>query len=121
MKKILIASASDVTNKELSKALSQYKVDICSTGTEALTMLELLQPDILILDLMLPAMDGLTVLQKTSVRPPIILARTNIISETVLQAAARVGVQDIILIPCTIRYIVNRLNALIKNCPSLEV
>ena len=121
MKKMLIATTSEAISTALSKALFRYEAHICSTGTETLAMLEILHPDILILDLMLPAIDGLTVLQKSSFRPRTILAITNFISATVLHAAADVGVQDIVLIPCTIRYIVNRLETLIEKVPSLEV
>lgn len=120
MKKVLIATISEATNTALADALPQYEVHICTTGSEALELLETLQPDILILDLMLPTMDGLTVLRKSSFRPNTILACTNLISATVLQSAAAVGVQDILLIPCTIRYIIDRLDALTGKAPSLE-
>lgn len=121
MLKILIAIKSDEISTALSSALNQHEVLICNTGTEALSMLEALHPDILIIDLILPTTDGLTVLRESSFRPRIILACTTFISTTVLQAAADIGVQDIILIPCTIPYIVNRLEALIEKAPSLEV
>ena len=83
-------------------------------------MLEALRPDILILDLALPYMDGLTVLRRSGFRPPIILALTNIITPVVLQAAAAAGIQDMILIPCTVYYIKVRLEALIEKAPSPE-
>ena len=121
VQKILIAIISEAIGSELSRSLPQYEVHICNTGTEALKMLEALQPDILILDLMLPIIDGLTVLRESSFKPRIILARTNLISATVLYAAADVGVQDILLIPCSTRYIVDRLDALIEKAPSPEV
>lgn len=121
VKKVLIATISEATNTALADALPQYEVHICTTGPEAIELLETLRPDILILDLMLPAMDGLTVLRKSSFRPSTILARTNLISATVLQSAATVGVQDILLVPCTIRYIIDRLDALIEKVPSPEV
>lgn len=120
MRKILIATISEATNTALAEALYQYEVHICHTGTEALAMLEALQPDILILDLMLPVMDGLTVLRESSFRPHIIFALTNLITTAVLQASAAAGVQDLILIPCTTRYIIKRLNALIEKAPSPE-
>ena len=81
-------------------------------------MLEMHRPDALILDLTLPVMDGLTVLRKTSSRPRVILALTNLATPVVLQAAADAGVQDMILIPCTIRHIIEHLNALIEKAPS---
>lgn len=120
MRKILIATACEATSTELSNALSQYEVHVCNTGTAALAMLETLRPDILILDLMLPIMDGLTVLRKSNFRPHTILACTNIIAAFVLQAAAEVGVQDVLLIPCSIRYIIKRLDALTEKAPSAE-
>ena len=120
MTKVLIATISEETNTDLAISLSRCEVHICNTGTEALVMLETMQPDILILDLMLPTMDGLTVLQKSRYRPRTILARTTLITAAVLQAAADVGVQDILLVPCTIRYIVDHLEALIEKAPSPE-
>lgn len=83
-------------------------------------MLETHRPDALILDLTLPAIDGLTVLRKTSFRPHVILALTNLATPAVLQAAANVGVQDMILIPCTIRCILEHLDTLIEKAPSAE-
>ena len=116
--KLLIAVKSEIIADFLASALSMYDIHICDTGPDALAMLETHRPDALILDLTLPVIDGLTVLRKTSFRPRIILALTNLASPAVLQAAADVGVQDMILIPCTIRHIIEHLNALIEKAPS---
>ena len=121
MKKVLIATISESTNTALAEALFRYEVHICSTGTDALKQLETLRPDILILDMMLPTMDGLTVLRKSIFKPSIILARTNLITPAVVQTAAAVGVQDLLIIPCTTRYIAERLDALTEKVPSPEV
>ena len=118
--KLLIAVRSEIIADSLTSCLSQYEIHICNTGTDALTILETLQPEMLILDMTLPAIDGLTVLQKTCFRPHIILALTNLVSPAVLQAAAAAGVQDMILIPCTVRHIIERLDALIEKAPSAE-
>ncbi len=83
-------------------------------------MLETHRPDALILDLTLPVIDGLTVLRKSVFKPNIILALTNLATPAVVQAAADAGVQDMILIPCTIRHILEHLNALIEKAPSAE-
>ncbi len=118
--KLLIAVKSKIMTDLLSSSSSMYDVHTCDTGTEALAMLEMYRPDALILDLALPVIDGLTVLRKTSFRPHSILALTNIVTPAVLQAAADAGVQDMILIPCTIRHIIEHLNALIEKAPSAE-
>ncbi len=104
----------------LVSSLSMHDVHTCDTGTDALAMLETHRPDALILDLTLPSMDGITILRKSVFKPHIILALTNLATPAVLQAAAAVGVQDMILIPCTIRHILEHLNALIEKAPSTE-
>lgn len=118
--KLLVAVESKIITELLVSSLSQYDIHTCDTGTDALAMLEKYRPDALILDLTLPVMDGLTVLRKTSFRPHSILALTNLATPAAVQAAADVGVQDMILIPCTIRHIIEHLNALIEKVPSAE-
>ncbi len=114
---LLIAVKSEIITELLVSSLSMHDVHTCDTGPDALAMLEKVQPDALILDLTLPVVDGLTVLRKTTFRPHSILALTNLATPAVAQAAADVGVQDMILIPCTIRYIIEHLNALIEKSP----
>ena len=121
MRKLLIATASEAAGADFARVLSQYEVHICHTGTEALRLLDALHPDILIIDLMLPSMDGLTVLQKSKFRPGTILARTNLITPTVKRWAAEAGVQDLVLIPCSTRCITERLAALTEKVPSPEL
>lgn len=118
--KLLIAVKSEIFTELLASALSMHDVHTRDTGTDALAMLETHCPDALILDLTLPVIDGLTVLRKTSFRPHRILALTNLATPAVLQAAADAGVQDVILIPCTIRHILKRLDALMEKAPSAE-
>ena len=118
--KLLIAVKSEIMTELLVSSLSMHDVHTCDTGPDALAMLETHRPDALILDLTLPVMDGLTVLRKTNFQPQIILALTNLVNQVVVQAAADVGVQCLILIPCTIRHIVEHLNALIEKAPSTE-
>ena len=118
--KLLIAVKLEILADSLAASLHQYDIHICSTGTDALAMLETLRPEILLLDLSLPGMDGLTLLRRSHYKPMYILALTNLATPAVLQAAAVAGVQDMILIPCTIRCITEHLNALIEKAPSAE-
>lgn len=118
--KLLIAVKSEIITDLLVSSLSMHDVHTCDTGAEALAMLGKYRPDALVLDLTLPVIDGLTVLRKTRFRPHSILALTNLATPAVLQAAADAGVQDMILIPCTIRHIIEHLNALIEKAPSTE-
>ena len=120
MAKILIAVKSEIIGNVLSEALTQYKVYSCHTGVDALALLESLRPDIFIVELSLPVISGLTVLQESRYKPPVILALTNLATENVLQTAVNAGVQDMILLPCTFRHIIVRLEKLIQKIPTPE-
>lgn len=118
--KLLIAVKSEIIADSLISSLSQYDIHTCNTGTDALTMLETLQPEMLLLDLSLPDMDGLTLLRRSSYKPKYILALTDLATPAVIQASADAGVQDMILIPCAIRHIAQKLNALTEKAPSAD-
>lgn len=118
--KLLIAVKSETIRDFLALSLSMHDVHTCHTGADALAMLETLRPDIFLLDLSLPGMDGLSLLHVSRYKPAHILALTNLVSQTVLQVAADAGVQDIMRIPCSVRYILERLNTLIEKAPSAE-
>ena len=121
MKKILIATAYPAMNQELAAALPRYEAHICANGTDALELLETLRPDILVLDLALPGLDGLTVLEKSRFRPPRILAITNFINDYIGQTAKALGVQEIVFCSVTSRYLIQQLEALTEKVPSPEL
>ncbi len=67
MRKLLIADCSEDYRTALANALTDhYHVLCCRTGTEALDILRRENPDILVLDLMLPELDGLTLLERAA-------------------------------------------------------
>src|SRR5438270_9367621 len=74
---ILLVEDDPDTARSLTKALesSGYRVTAVDTGTEARSIIEHVQPDLILLDLMLPDTDGLvlTTALKTLTRAPIII------------------------------------------------
>lgn len=65
MHKLLIADSSAEIRQTLSDALKgRYILHFCSDGRETLAALRTFRPDLMLLDLMLPVMDGLSVLQQ---------------------------------------------------------
>lgn len=120
MAKLLIAVRSEILAAALADALTEYEVRVCHTGTEALAVLESQWPDILLVELSLPWGSGLSVLQETGHKPPVILALTNILGESILQAAADAGVQDMVLLPSTVPNILRHLAALMQKRPAPE-
>ena len=52
-----------LTEKLLEK-MSDYEVDIATNGSDGLTMAKALRPDLIVLDIVMPGMDGFEVLEE---------------------------------------------------------
>lgn len=112
MRKLLIADKSDEFRMALAELLQRdYHVKLCRDGRETLRMLQSFQPEVLVLDLMMPGMDGITLLQelaKTQLRP-VILATTPFANDFVLERVGQLGVGYVMLKPCDAAAVSNRL------------
>lgn len=116
MRKLLIAEFSDTLRIQLQEVLrSEYAVTVCADGAAALRLLDELRPDALILDLMLPQIDGLSVLEDAAVLPPVVLCISSVPSEYVLQRATDLGAGYVLLKPCSIRSITSHLTHLLTT------
>lgn len=115
MAKLLIAAESELLSSILAETYTLYDVHSCNNGPEALALLETLRPDIFIVEFSLPVVSGLTVLQTTPYKPPVILALTNLATEHVRWAAALAGVQELVLMPCSVQSILARLENLMQE------
>lgn len=118
MLKVLIAHISCSFADILADHLRHdYEVQICNTGSDALVLLDQLRPDILILYLSLPDLDGISVLHRSRYLPNVILALTNLASDCILQAALNAGAHDVVLLPSPVQHIVSRVEQIIKKPP----
>ena len=64
------------TTLQRSLVRAQMRVDVCSDGAQALTHWNTLQPDVVVLDLSLPGVDGLDVLKqarRSGLRTPVLI------------------------------------------------
>lgn len=112
MRKLLIADCNEDYRIALTNALQgSYQVLSCRSGTEAWTLLNQERPDIFILDLMLPELDGLTLLERACANGihPMVLAVTPLFSTYVYSCAQRLGIEYVIRKPCEIAAIVSRI------------
>ena len=112
MRKLLIADAGEEFRSELAENLKPaYMVHECRDGHQALQMLHSLKPDILVLDLMLPGLDGISLLQEAAEAElqPMVLATTRFVNDYVLDAAERLGVGYVMVKPCEVRATVSRI------------
>ena len=115
MRKLLIADCNEDYRTALAAALSgQYQVLCCRSGSEAFALLHQEHPDIFVLDLMLPELDGLTLLERVSANGicPMVLAATPILSDYVFSCAQRLGIEYLVRKPCSIEAIVSRIQDL---------
>lgn len=116
MRKLLIADRSDDQCAVLKKALQKdFAVSTCNDGLTALTLIKGMRPDALVLDLSLPHLDGLTILQELQGSlPAAILATTDFTSGYVQHRAVELGIGYIMLRPfhprCICGHILNLLN-----------
>lgn len=114
-RKILIADAAEDFRSALTEALyGTYHVHCVSDGVQALQQLRSFLPDVLVLDLMIPGLDGITLLHKATESGicPMVLATTRYISDYMLEAAQRLGVGYIMVKPCDISAAISRIDDL---------
>ena len=85
--KLLLVEDDDSMARALRLALERrgFEVDVCSNGTDALQRLRFDPPEVTLLDLTIPGLDGLSVLQK---------ARTHGVTTPILVLTARGAVGD---------------------------
>ena len=102
MKTMLIATWSEIITENLATEFqNEYQIHTCIRGDDALRLLQELKPDILIITLSLLHITGLSVLQQTNYTPPIIVALTAFLSDSILQEAQEAGVNALIRLPCS--------------------
>ncbi|MBO5953701.1 MAG: sporulation transcription factor Spo0A [Oscillospiraceae bacterium] len=112
---VIIADNTEEFCSSLSAALQQaggfQVVGTANDGEQAIRMVTERKPDILVLDLMLPKRDGLSVLKAISGTEsrPVTLATSGFVTDYVASAAANFGVRYLMLKPCEMSALVERL------------
>jgi two-component system response regulator MtrA len=98
-----------------------YLPDYCTDGTQALTLIRQTRPDLVLLDLMLPGMDGIEVcreLRKESGVPVIMVTAKSDTKDIV--EGLEVGADDYILKPFKPAELVARVKARLRRSPTRE-
>lgn len=95
----------------------QYAVDVCRSGTDALHMAEISPYDVIILDIMLPGMDGITVCremrQKAILTPILMLTAKDEIEDKVTGLSE--GADDYLTKPFAFDELLARIRALLRR------
>lgn len=120
VQKLLIADSSDIFMSALTAALKdQFQITTCANGNTLMELLPQSQPDVLVLNLMLPYTDGITALQQTTYHPPVILAIANHMSAYVERSVTELGI-DYTMITPSVSSVVARLQDLISGYTSAD-
>jgi len=115
VKTMMIADQSNAFTDTLEAAFQdQFRIIKAFDGNSALAMLQKQQPDVAIINLMLPYKDGLTVLQQSSFHPHIIIAITHYMTGYVQKAVTELGVDYTMIAPAADAVIL-RLRDLLRN------
>lgn len=115
MIRILIADGNDEFRRCLSDSLrDDFQVYACSTGKQALAIVRQHDPQLLILDLMIPELDGISLLHRLgeSGHRPSVLATTRFLSSYVASHSNQLGIEYIVIKPCDIDATASRVRDL---------
>ena len=115
--KLLIADGNEEFRRALAAELQgAYHVRCCGDGKEALSLLRSFVPDVLVLDLMLPGMDGYQVCREIRAKanvPIIMLSAKGEIFDKVL--GLELGADDYMMKPFDSKELVARVKAVLRR------
>lgn len=115
IRKLLVADASPSFCVALSELLgSMYELRICHDGLQALSLLHSFRPDILVTDLALPGLDGISLLRSAAdcAKQPVRLVTTRFCSPYIEGMISQLGVDYMVMKPCDIRALAERIDDL---------
>ncbi|RDY28740.1 sporulation transcription factor Spo0A [Romboutsia weinsteinii] len=123
--KIKIVLADD--NKDFCQVLKEYLsneddieiLGIAKDGIEALDLVKKTQPDLLVLDVIMPHLDGLGVIEKLNVmdipKMPKIIVLSAVGQDKITQSAINLGADYYIVKPFDFVIFINRIRELVSN------
>ena len=120
-KRILIADGSEAFAsglKDALQAMPQWEiVGLANDGQTAVSLLHEKQPDVLLLDILLPELDGIAVLQEASAmkKQPISMVLSGFITEYSANMASALGVRYFMAKPCRVDAVAERLGQILHS------
>ena len=122
--RILLADINENMRPSLAKAMSEAGdmelLTVVTTGKETLRLCEQLQPDVLLLELVLPELDGLGVLRELNgrARKPLVIVLTGFATPLAVSMAMEAGEAYFLSKPCTPEIIVERIRSFASAIPA---
>lgn len=118
MQKILIADPNASFSNQLIQHLkNEFEVFFCGDGASALNIMQSENPDILIMDLVLPEIDGITLLHEMEQlnKVPTIIIASLFINDFVVQQIEKYPISYIFRKPCSPALLVERLHEILSS------
>ena len=115
MLRLLIADGDEIFVGAVCKQLKNgYLIRTCHDGGETLGLIESFEPDIILLDTMLPVVDSICVLRslRASGRTSKVLALSRSITDYALSQMQELGVSCVIPKPCTVGAVVSHIHSM---------
>ncbi len=112
MQTLLIADSNDAFRQQLAEAFQPYfRTLTCSDGQQALDILCQEHCDCLVLDLMLPELDGISMLEIAIAKDirPIVIAVSPLFTQYTFDVAESLGIGYMIRRPCPVQSVVTRM------------
>ena len=120
-KQVLIADADKNFRNDLVAALESSDefevVGVATDGEQVLHVLQTKQADVLVMDLLLPRVDGLTILEHVNsmINPPKVLIVSAFFTQYVAVTAVRMGARQLMIKPCNKDVILKALRRMEKT------
>ena len=113
---ILLADGNEDFARQLKTAISGVEayevIGIAADGQQAVQLLAEQKPDVLILDLMLAKLDGMSVLKSVNAMPrrPVTMVISAMLSDFAAAQSIALGAQYLMPKPCSFQAVIERLN-----------
>jgi DNA-binding NtrC family response regulator len=117
MKTILVADDEDMSRVILEEALTAegYRVISVENGEEVLKSLKTEEPDLLILDVKMPLMDGIETLQKLRITHPTLPVIMLTAYRSMEQYAVKEGISAFIPKPLNLQRLKSKVRKILKD------
>jgi two-component system KDP operon response regulator KdpE len=117
--KILIVDDEDAIRDSLSQKLTRagFNVTVAANGLEGLRAFHTERPDVVVLDIVMPEMDGLTVCQRIRevAETPIMMLTAQAITEADIIEGLNAGADEYLVKPIRVNEFVARIQALLRR------
>jgi len=118
-KKIILVAEDNASQREIAKCTlkEEYKVVVASHGFEVLELYNAWAPDLVLLDILMPHMDGVSALKRIIAADPAahVVMFSTLSSEEMVKIAIKLGAKSFVTKPFTSQTIIGHVRRTLKE------